>query len=57
MLAIQGPHPIERRITPGELTATIYHTLGVNLDSQVTTMLERPWHICDSRPVMDLWGN
>ena len=51
-----GAYPLDHRITPGELAATIYHVLGVDPASQVTTMLERPWQICNDRPVLDLWG-
>ena len=40
---------------PGQLAATIFHALGVDPASQVTTILERPWKICDDRPVLDLW--
>jgi hypothetical protein len=51
-----GAYPKERPIAPGELAATIYHALGVDTNSQVTTMLERPWQICEDKPILDLWG-
>ncbi len=51
-----GAYPLGQRIGPGELAATIFHALGVDPASQVTTMLERPWRICDDKPVLDLWG-
>jgi hypothetical protein len=51
-----GAAPVDRRITPGELSATIFHALGVDPASQVTTMLERPWQICEHKPVLDLWS-
>jgi hypothetical protein len=51
-----GAYPLDHRITPGEFAATIFHALGVNPASQVTTMLERPWQICEDKPVLDLWG-
>lgn len=51
-----GAYPRDQRITPGELAATIYHALGIDPASQVTTMLERPWQICSDQPVLDLWG-
>lgn len=51
-----GAYPIERRITPGEFAATIYHALGIEPASHVQTMFERPWQICEDRPVVDLWG-
>jgi hypothetical protein len=52
----QGAYPVERPITPGQLAATIFHALGVDPASQVTTLLERPWRICDEEPVPALWG-
>jgi hypothetical protein len=51
-----GAYVRDQRIVPGELAATIYHALGVDPGSQVTTMLERPWHICQHQPVLDLWS-
>jgi hypothetical protein len=52
----QGAYPIDHRITPGQLAATIFHALGIDPASQVTTTLERPWQICEDAPVLDLWG-
>jgi hypothetical protein len=51
-----GAYPLDHRITPGELAATIYHALGIDPGSEVPTMLERPWKICDDKPVLSLWG-
>jgi hypothetical protein len=51
-----GAYPTQQRITPGELAATVFHALGVDSASRVTTMLERPWQICEHQPVLDLWG-
>ena len=51
-----GAYPIEKPITPAQLAATIFHALGVDPRSQVTTMLQRPFPICDGEPVLDLWG-
>lgn len=51
-----GAYVRDGRITPGQFAATIYHALGVDPASQVTTMLDRPWQICDDQPVLDLWG-
>ena len=31
------------------------HALGVDPASEVMTMLERPWQICEDKPVLDLW--
>ncbi len=51
-----GAYPLDHRILPGELAATIYHALGIDPASRVTTMLERLWQICDDKPILNLWG-
>jgi len=51
-----GAYPLDHRILPGELAATIYHALGIDSTSKVKTMLERPWQICEDKPVLSLWG-
>lgn len=51
-----GAEPRDHRISPGQLAATIFHALGVDYTSQVSTMLDRPWQICEDKPVLDLWG-
>lgn len=51
-----GAYPIENRVTPGQLAATIFHALGIDPATQVSTVLGRPWQICDERPVLDLWA-
>jgi uncharacterized protein (DUF1501 family) len=51
-----GAYPRDRRISPGEFAATIFHALGIDGHSKVTTLLERPWQICEDKPVLSLWG-
>jgi hypothetical protein len=51
-----GAYTKDHPISPGELAATIFHALGIDPHSQVNTLLERPWQICDKKPVLDLWG-
>jgi hypothetical protein len=51
-----GAYVLDHPTTPGQLAATVYHALGIDPASQVTTMLERPWQICEDKPVLDLWG-
>ena len=50
-----GGYPTEKPIRPGELAATVFHALGVDPASQVLTSQDRPWTICDDKPVLDLW--
>jgi uncharacterized protein (DUF1501 family) len=51
-----GAYVRDGRVTPSQFAATIYHALGVDPATQLTTMLERPWQICDGQPAMELWG-
>lgn len=51
-----GGYPLEKPITPGQLAATIFHALGIDPESEVTTTLDRPWRICEDKPVLDLWN-
>ncbi len=51
-----GAYVRDGRITPNQFAATIYHALGVDPASQVTTTIDRPWQICDGQPVTELWG-
>ena len=52
----QGGYPLEKPINPGQLAATIFHALGIDPASEVTTMLDRPWRICEDKPVLELWN-
>ena len=51
-----GAYPIEGKISPAQFAATIFHALGVDPESEATTMLQRPYAICDDLPVLDLWA-
>ena len=51
-----GAYVRDGRITPNQFAATIYHALGVDPASQVTTAIDRPWQICDAAPALELWG-
>jgi hypothetical protein len=50
-----GAYPTEKPIRPSELAATVFHALGVDPASVVLTAQERPWTLCDDKPVLDLW--
>jgi hypothetical protein len=51
-----GAEPIDRPVTSGQLSATVFHALGIDPASQIANVQGRPWRICDERPVVDLWG-
>lgn len=44
----QGAYPVERPITSAEIVATIYKSLGVNLDTQLPGPQGRPYPIVDT---------
>ena len=52
----QGALPADAPVTSAELSATIFHALGIDTASQLTTSLGRPWQISDAGPVVDLWS-
>lgn len=53
----QGGHPIEDRVRPGDLTATIYHLLGIDPGRVVSTHNGRALPITHGKPIEKLLGN
>lgn len=51
-----GSDPAEKPVSPPDLTATIYHALGVNPDTLVTDRLGRPLTLTEGAPVLELFG-
>lgn len=51
-----GALPASAPIASAELSATIFHALGIDPATQMTTQAGRPWQISDSRPVTNLWA-
>ncbi len=51
-----GAAPANSPVTSSELAATIFHALGIDPASQLTTAAGRPWQISDARPVVGLWS-
>ncbi len=48
----------ERPVTPMDLTATIYHAMGINYQAEMHDQLNRPLPIVrDGEPVYELWGS
>ena len=43
----QGAYPVERPITPADIVATIYHSLGVDLETELPGPQGRPYPIID----------
>jgi hypothetical protein len=51
-----GANPIDRPISSGQLAATLFHALGIDPISEVSTLLGRPWQITQEAPILSLWG-
>ena len=51
-----GAQPIDGRVTPGDLTATIYHLLGIPHQRMVTDREGREIAITAGKPIYDLLG-
>lgn len=52
-----GAYPAERPVNPAEIVATIYHSLGVDLETNLPGPQGRPFAVVDSgtRPIMELF--
>ena len=53
-----GAYPDERPVTPAELVATVYHSLGIDLETKLKGPGSRPIPVVDYgvEPVMELFG-
>jgi hypothetical protein len=51
-----GAAPADRPVTSAELAATIFHSLGIEADTQLTIQNGRPWRISEAKAAVDLWG-
>ncbi|MEX0818743.1 MAG: DUF1501 domain-containing protein [Pirellulaceae bacterium] len=52
----QGAYPIEDRVQPGELTATIFHLLGIDYQSAFTDREGREHRLTEGKPLFKLLG-
>ncbi|MBA4150350.1 MAG: DUF1501 domain-containing protein [Verrucomicrobia bacterium] len=52
-----GAYPMERPVAPGEIVATIYHSLGLNFDTQLSGPDSRSFPLVDSgaQPIWELF--
>jgi hypothetical protein len=52
-----GGYPAERPVAPNEVVATIFHSLGLNLETQLPGPAGRPFALVDSgtRPITELF--
>jgi hypothetical protein len=51
----KGEHPIERPLTPSDVLATIYHVLGIDLQTSFPDYAGRPTPILDGgKPIAEI---
>ena len=50
-----GAFPLSRSFTPGDLAATIYRALGVDLATEIVDRLGRPIRLCNGEPIDSLY--
>ena len=51
-----GNYPRDNPVSPEDLLATMYESLGIAADAEVHDREGRPVRICDGRPVRALFG-
>ncbi|HEV3025569.1 MAG TPA: DUF1501 domain-containing protein, partial [Pirellulales bacterium] len=51
-----GAAPASEPVTSAELSAPIFHALGIDPASQLTTQTGQPWQISEAQPVVRLWS-
>src|SRR2546427_12620449 len=52
-----GGYPVERPVKPAEIVATIYHSLGLNLETHLPGTQSRPFTLVDygTQPIRELF--
>jgi uncharacterized protein (DUF1501 family) len=51
-----GAYPHDKPATPGDITATVFHALGFDPQSEIHDQLDRPLPISNGRPLRELFG-
>jgi hypothetical protein len=49
-------YPASHPVTPEDLSATIYHLLGIAPETTLRDSLDRPWPLSQGEPVWGLLG-
>lgn len=50
-----GAHPAANPVSPADLTATVYHALGIDPTTEIQDSAGRPWRIADGTPLRQLF--
>lgn len=51
-----GAYPAEKPVSPPDLTATIYHALGIDPEAPITDRLGRELLLTEGKPLKNLFG-
>ena len=51
-----GAHPVENAVSPADVTATVYHALGIPADLPIRDRQNRPHQVTDGHPIVPLFG-
>jgi hypothetical protein len=51
----QSAYPRENRLRPDDITATVFHALGFDPETQIVDQLGRPMPISAGKPITKLW--
>jgi hypothetical protein len=49
-------YPTARPVSPGDLAATIYHALGLDIKHELRDAFGRPYPLTTGHPVLELWS-
>jgi len=48
-------HPTSKKVSPEDMLATIYHSLGIDSHSTIYDPLSRPYQVVDGKPILDIF--
>lgn len=51
-----GAYPADRPVSPADLTATLYHALGIDPATEIHDPTGRPWKLADGTPLHPLFS-
>ncbi|AWM36291.1 hypothetical protein GobsT_59210 [Gemmata obscuriglobus] len=51
-----GADPASNPVSPADLTATVYHALGIDPATEIQDPTGRPWRVADGTPVQQLFS-
>jgi uncharacterized protein (DUF1501 family) len=51
-----GAYPADRPVSPADLTATVYHALGIDPATEIHDPTGRPWKLADGTPLRALFS-